>query len=1135
MEYKKIIRSILGNKKLTIENQLNLIKQNLNAGDYKEGLKMNPNFSRFLHKSPIFKTLNDIYLKEPFQFTGNFKKEYKWLTNILENYLEEIDNFLNQKNKFEIHILNEEFEEANSILNEIEDSFGVSLWSIEATLIIEERINGSESNWNKLSFYLTEINNPIYEFIINSSSKRIETKLSYESFLNQFQSDIDTINANGLIEDFFVFKNFNIVNYSYKYNNLDSVLYVSNVFSVIDQYLILVDVILFNISESNENDKLFLSFINIAKNYIKNDYRIINIYNTINEKKEIIQSERNSEILDCLNFYYSGQFTLALGKAKEGIRNFPNEYEYYEIYCKSLINLNKGLTSLGYSTIIDDILINTFDLLTFKKDTQESWKKLLKSSLFFMNSSFGKQIFGLLAEVEDKSKKNHIIGFLSSSFNSPKNLTLIKSRESIIDNYNILLNNHCFKIQLFKQGENMLFSEKLSEFGTQEIMFRAIRSFNKQNYKEVINLLEDNSDFNTNSYYFERKISLLYYSYFKLNLLKDALLLFGTVLLDNSIFTQKLNYFELFETIKETYNKEDFIHLIEYPILFSLISKEYDLYEAYDDFIYTLDNFNIKEFDTNHFIEKFSLERIIYFLNNVVTIDTLKYSTEYNSIGEVEENRIDILNILISIDSLNKLNYEKERNDIYRANSVRKVLKEVDEGRLYIDVSNLKEIQIKKFNDDFKRFKEIESSASNQLLIGFNTSTKNWEKILTEKNPSIEKYNSADYLAFKSIYLESRENFLFSKEYGLDSCLSTRIRHGALKNHIRSVFEKLHLVTSKFNDKYRDNEIWQDQLGNFPEFNIQVQSKLKQFSKEIDDYTIFIVEKLIQIQTEKISGKEEGVFKFFTNDETLFKYYTMNKASFETTDVIIEMLLTNLVNHTLIDLQKEINHTFTVTIPNKFQLIIDNLISNLREINLPNDCQLIPNLIKSSTEIQKELEQISDWFYLNTTSSSTLLSIETVIDASIELTNKINPTYKINPSINLKCQPFGVYSSLVFVFNILFNNIIGNSKLPFDKMDINIEIDSIDEKYFRINITNKINKNFNYTKNIVKLNKIKDNWNDHSNIDRSNKEGESGFDKIKRILIYETFSKTDKFDFLLENETITISLFFPYLKYEQDE
>jgi hypothetical protein len=913
-------------------------------------------------------------------------------------------------------------------------------------------------------------------------------------------------------------------------------LYVSNIFSVIDQYLILIDVILYNISKSNYHDKLFLSFIKEANGKIVNDVRLTNIYNIINDKKEIIQTKNNEEVFECLNFYYSGNFEKATQKAKLGILNNPTEFEYYQVYCKSLINSNFGFSPLDSSQTINNILKDTYNLLSFNKEEEDSWNKQLKNALFFMNTNFGKQIFGLLTEIEGRIDKNYIIGFLSSTYNSQNNIYLNDKRGNITINFNPLIKNHCFKIQLYKNGLNNHFESKISESELQDVMIKAIRNYRLENYNEVINLLEGQIGLDSNPYYYERKMQLLFYSFLKLNLIKEALLVFGKIFFDNSIITRKINYTELFDEIRISNSKEGFANLIEYPILFSLIVKEYDLYEAYTEFMESYDIFSIEDLDVSSFIDRFSLEKTIYYLNHVVTIDTLKYSTEYQSINDVEEDRIKILNILNSIDNKNKMNYEKEINEIYRINSVRKVLKEVDEGRLYIDVTSLKEVQSKKFKDDFKRFKEIETSASSKTLIGFNTSnTKNWEKALTEKNEIVEKYNSADYLAFKSIYLESRENFLFSKEYGLDSCLSTRIRHGALKNHIRSVFEKLDLVTSKLKDNYRNNEKWENQLSSIPEINLKVQILLKQFSKEIDDYTTFIVENLIQIQTEKTTDKENGIFKYFTDDNTLFNYYTQNKLSFDSTESIIDMLLTNLVNHTLIDLQKEIYDVFSNIIPSKFEKIINKTIEELRELNLPVDCQLIPNLIKSSTEIRNELEEISNWFYLNTTSSSTLLSIETVIDASIELTNKINPNHKISPVINLKCEPFGVYSSLIFVFNILFNNIIQHSKLPANKVNITIEIDSLDEKYFTLKLANSLNDKFNFTDNKIKLDKIKENWNNHMNIDRSNKEGESGFDKIKRILLYETFSKTDRFDFEIEKNRISIELFFPYLKYSKNE
>ncbi|PUU68725.1 hypothetical protein DBB36_17260, partial [Flavobacterium sp. WLB] len=686
------------------------------------------------------------------------------------------------------------------------------------------------------------------------------------------------------------------------------------------------------------------------------------------------------------------------------------------------------------------------------------------------------------------------------------------------------------KVQYFKQGNDAQFSSFISKSPLQETMFNAIRNYQRKEYDKVIETLNGNPNLDELSYYYERKVSLLFYSFLNLKLLKEALILFGSIFFNSIIVTRKLNYSDLYEEIKTTYKKDDFINLIEYPILYSLIVKEYDLYESYDDFMCANNIFSIDELDINTFIAKHSHEKVVYFLNNVATIDTLKYSTEYNSISDVEEDRVKILNMLIPIDSLNKLIYEKEINEIYKINSVRKVLKEVDEGRLYIDVSSLKEIQTKNFNDQFQRFKEIEASSSTQNLIGFNTSnTKNWEKALTEKNESIEEYNSADYLAFKSIYLESRENFLFSKEYGLDSCLSTRIRHGALKNHIRSVFEKLNLITSKINNQYKDNNIWRTQLINYAELNIPVQLILKKFSKEIDDNTTFIVEKLIQIQTEKNSDKAEGLFQYYTNDELLYTFYNERKEYFDSVESTIEMILNNFVNYTLINLQEQIVYAFSSIIPKQFQLIIENTIGELRNLNLPNECELISNLTKSSTEIQNELQYLSEWFYLNTTSSSSLLSIETIINASLNLTNRINPLFNLKPEINVK-NIFAGYSNLIFVFNIMFKNVIEHSKLDTNKIKLRIDSSIDKDEFVLIKFTNNLNSNFDYSANKIKLEAIKENWNNHENIERSNKEGESGYDKIKRILLYEALAKTDKFDYELNKNSISITLYFPYKK-----
>lgn len=1097
---------------------------------------MHPSFSRHLSKGSFFDKPDTIYMKNALAFTGHFKKEFKWLATILEPHYGKLNEFISFKNRFEKLVILDDLNEAEAILTVIEDKFGISLWSIEANLLLAERKHGSEANWNMLTQYIDTIKIPIYEFIIGYSSKKVEESMSFESYFSQFQNDLNSINADAVIRDFFVFKNIDIATYEYEHPDLASVLYIANILSAIDQYLILIDVIIYNVTTNDIHDKLFSNFVQKALSRLPSDTRLRNILNITSRTSKFLIMEGNETAFSGLDKYYRGNFDEAITNAKAGILTDPLELEYYELYCKSLINLKIPFTPTNTSETIDSILKDMYTVLSFAHHQEDAMRRCNKTSLAFGSGSFGKRLFGLISELNNTNEKQKFRAILEATFNSPKNLYFYNTRPYIYENFTSMIETTSYNVVAFRiscKGNEVL-SHSSSPY--QKRIYTAQNLFSKKNYEQVINLLTASQTTTPISYYFEQEITLLFNSYIKLERRSEALQLFGTVFVDDEIVYRKLKYSELYGLIK---SKRPDIHvnkMIEYPILWSLIVKEYDLYEAYDDFMSEVGLDNVRDIDIDDFVKMYSLKNAIHFFREVLTIDTLKYSTDYHSISHVEEDRIYILRHLLELDPENKLTYEREINEVYRLYSVRKVLKEVDEGRLYIDVNGLKNLQVRDSNDDFKRFKEIEFSASNQRLIGFNPSnTKNWDRVLTESLETNDEFNQADYLAFKSIYLQSRDNFLFSKEYGLEGCLSTRIRHGALKNHIRSVFEKLDLVTSKSKDVYNDNVIWGAQLAYYPELNSKVQEILRSFSREIDEYTVFIVEKLIQIQTEKTSGKEDALFKFFVNDNYLLSIYLQNKHLFTTMEATVDILFSILVSRSVLEIQDVAYTVFSDKIFKKYLSIIEERIAILREMGIPIDCQLIPNLVKSVTDIQRELDQIGEWFFLNTTNSSSLLDIQTVVEASLELTNKINPNSKIAPLIKSDDRKIMALSANIFIFNILFNNIIQHSHLTPDQFDIVINMEVVDGKYFRIAVSNNLNPEYDYSENKIKLSRIKDNWNDHRNIERSDKEGDSGFDKIKRILIYETLAKTDRFDFKVTSHRATVELFFPYKKIKEDE
>jgi len=489
MEYKKIVRAILSNRKTQLPEKINLIKLNVNSGHFEEALALNPMLKKTLNKSPYFDSVSDIHIKEPLGFSEDLKVEFRWLAGILENYLEDINEFLSLKHDFEINLIKDNFTQSKKVLGKIESKFGISLWSIEANLLIEDRTNGNEANWSKLSDYLSQIKNPIYELIISSSSKRVESKMSFESFLNQFQNDIDTINASGIIEDFFVFKNFNYPHYEYSYKNLESVFYVANVFSVIDQYLILIDTIVYNIHQNTEYDKFYQVFLRSAKKVIKHDSRVHNLYNLLNDKEDFDEYFNNKLFNSCVDAYYQGNFTDSLKFSTEGIKENPLEFQYYEIYCKSLINLKIEFQSLGISGTCDKILASVFRLFSFEKNEKENFTYLLNTALHFMNTNFGKQIYSLLSELEGTNDRHYIRGLSSTSYSSYKFLYFYKKRGKKLTNLKSLMDNHAFRVSSYKLGFDIDFKNNISNCPEQVAIFKAVRDYNLGNYQDVISNL----------------------------------------------------------------------------------------------------------------------------------------------------------------------------------------------------------------------------------------------------------------------------------------------------------------------------------------------------------------------------------------------------------------------------------------------------------------------------------------------------------------------------------------------------------------------------------------------------------------------------------------------------------------------
>ncbi|OJX49156.1 MAG: hypothetical protein BGO88_01140 [Flavobacterium sp. 38-13] len=1112
------LRQILNNSKIGLLDKVNFVKTEIKPIDFFKTFNNNRILKQVLNKNLFPQKLDHIKINEPFNFTNNFEAEFQWVaTKILFN-TEQINQFVTLKEDFEIAILKNEYEKAKNIVEKTISNYGHSLWSIESELHIAEDEIGSSENWQKLSNYLRTIDNPFYEFCINASSKKIENSISFESYVNQVQNDIDIINANILIKDFFVFNNFKLANYNYDFSDLRSVIYISNLFSIFDQYNTIIDIIIFNLNNKeviyNATFKSFISKLIATGN---TDSRVININNYLSQD-HFIENKNWVRINEIFETYYEGNFVQALQSSKDFILEYPLEFEVYEIYTKSLINLNKNFESIDIKPV-SSILFDIYNFLQFKKEYEKYGKKLLKHALKYSNSILGFQIMEFLSNIDNNKTNLLKYSFYSNTYK----ITTQKIENNFSEELDQYFNRYNY--YSYKKILHGIKNAEYNKFKTKDILLQinaeVTHLYNNKDFIKVINTIKkQKSACISINYYKERFIFFLFNSYLGENNIVEALNLFGTLFFDDETFYLKINFRELYDQTFKEENKFKYVDNINSLILASLYQSEYNLYEILDEFLCS-QNYDIQDIIN---LKDIKQDVIVYLLHKICTIDTIKYF--FGRINDAEEFRLNILSHLIKIDEINKKSYQEEVDEINKKISVRNVIKEVNKGRLFVDIDKLKEQLIEKYNDDFNRLLRIVGEKKNNNLVGFNASKpRNWETSLKEQiQDDLNSYNEADFIAFKNIYYEVREQFLFSKEYGLDSSLSTRIRHGALENQIRSVFENLNLVTTKLAGEYIDSEYWNSQNLDFENLQV-IQNQIKSFSKSVDELSSALKNNIIQISHEKINNVYAG-FNYGTNDEKLYMFYLEFFDKFQSTEETIDLLLNHLSTTTNFIICSDIGNFLKDTVFKEFEKIVQQFISQLPN-NLPNEIYLLEKLNQSLTNLQFSLDEISEWFWLETSSSSQLLLLEDVINASIEITQRLYNTIQIDYDLRINEKQMLVYSSLIYVFNILFSNAIIHSGLD-ETIKIEIDVSVFEEKYVRIDVKNNFSSNNNL--NSKNLKEVKENWTDLKNIERSNVEGESGFHKIKRIMIYEAKCITDKFDYEITDNHVNISLFLIYNK-----
>lgn len=1049
-------------------------------------------------------------------------KELNWNFALFSFFADKINQFLLLKQEFENELILGNYINSEEILNKIETSISRSIWSMEKRFIQEGYKNGLEGNKRFLKAIKSENDEPIIYCLADFMSFKVEDNTTFQQYFNKLTKLTKNIN-NDMIVAYLNYK----LNYQYPitYIDVSHILILEGQSSLTDRYLTTINLCKHIVTdpELEKYHGYIHSCLTGLADYIE-DENISNILLYLQPDSKI--RNISPELLEVSDLYTEGKYEESLRASKDLLDGKSNVFELYEYYLKSYMYVRSDYQPINEKNNLQNKLLESMYYSYVRKGKfHESFKELLKITLLLGDLSIAVKINAFLTRKHLAEFRTQINMFseLSSKYVTPRFSLIYKETDKEIRFLSNIAKetNNVKTIEFFDKtlrSNNIISLPNIPKVRG-NIQLSKVLSNNNLN-REAINLLEnilvdllsyrDKSIFN----YLHEKVNVLLFNLFLKTgeTLKSMEIYVDNYLLDSN-FVERMDLNLLVSKIEES--DSNYLKSSIYSPLLSYLQYKNDstnVYRSYANFM-DLNGYEIpSKIPVNDFSGNSKL--LIFFLDKVCSPEVLESSVlNFHNEEEIRKERINICQRLLELDNQNEYEYIKEITEITQKIKVNKKLREIDESRIDINVKGIKNDPEIVYKENFMRYINSQKSVFDFMILDLNDINNISELNDIQDLKRNIRIKDQSFLLFKEAIYDLRDQFTFNNKYGLDSSLSTRIRHGALLNELRRPFEIFNLILSKKNkdiDIYDLSNHWNQYLS---QNNIlYLQEKLKDclgtFSKKIDQKIDLINNDYMRVKTE--TKNPNGLFDFVMYDYdflSVYKYFNNNNSTVDSEE-FFETIMKIMWNRTEGSL-KVIRDILKNEIQHDFLRFLDELQEEVSSIKASNSrilSDIRTDIINCRTELQIQIEKISNWFKISSNTEYSDFDALVLVDTCIETLGNLNKYKKIsiNKEVNTSLIFKGfTFTYLIDILNIFINNAVQHSM--FDNLsDLNIRI-SIKEDKDYVNLTVENNLASNVDKEVL-LGKIKDinaKVNDLEYIKKYHaNEGGSGYIKIFKILHY---------------------------------
>ncbi|MCJ2007968.1 hypothetical protein [Methylobacterium sp. J-092] len=1087
-----------------------------------------PSYRSLIWPSPFPQRIGSLPIRGLPYYAG-FSRELAWAVSTISVYSVELNAFLDLKRKCEQLFFISDLQGVEKILDSVQETFGISIWLIDQRLTHLLLSKGYSAKNNFVKNIMKDVKSP--------SLMRLATSwLSYRLLAGVSATELERLLTElNPLKDGYDYLLHIIMGQQVAIDEATAgiMIWEADNLPVIDRYLLLVLTLQSLVSTAplslSDSTQFLAATGKIAKTIDDKSLSRINII--LGDKLSYV--DLDPQIIELLDRYTNAEYNEVLQKVScMELDELSIEKIYIAI--RSALHIDSTFTinskTTGGKSLVSSICADLNSIANFNEGGVEANLRLRKLVTTYASSAWASSLAAVLerqgnddrAFASSRSQTFHALRTAEEHPLSAFSYTTSSTTNRILQNQLaqhpnsstiIALNAISLPSWTIPITDGDLIPSSRTKY------FNALSWIRNNKELEAIDILDRLSTERSPRLKKLEALLLLVQCHLRQGQIAECADVAGELLAISKYFAVVLPLTEIVKQILLTHNlpmsKSPTRGRLSVAIILDAyswyISPEYDAERA-DAFRDVLKRSNVKK--ASELLKNpntLSRIQLVYFLRQICVPDVLDQSLALESTRAVEDERATILvelnDLIASEGKQPPSQFKDELREIRTRQVVRDTARRLDRSKVYVNVDGIRRAIDVRMRENWNRYRLMAQYGAGDSNLGSIErivrsalgELGDQVTVITLNTPLNERRS-----LFRKMVVELWELLTTSKEYGLNSNLSTNIRHGYVLRELRGPLVGRNLITNKDSESgsYQNNIFWADRIQtDVQNIKSDLSASLSAFSEKIDQQIDKLNRSLLRIRSEKTPN---GLFNYSLSESVLQNMEYRN-AQTEMYEDFISSVLDQFWKVTEHNLNRVRENLFT-SVLQEFNESLNKLEEDLREnstaLYVPGVMTAI-NMVRP--EVRSAIDRVASWFTLSGNNEYQDYDLEIAYQAGLQTVK----TYYANVSISAKFESNVVVilkGSSLPTFARLFFLLLDNAAFhgAHNRSELNLIVSvEFSEKSFLLEVRNDLPPAVDLPKLDLKIKSINEDYGHEKAAELLGEEGGSGYPKIWKLLNFD--------------------------------